>query len=177
MKKILIALGTLVALSVAYVAAGPYLALNGIRDGIVDQDVEALAEHIDFPILRENVKAQMNAYMMTQMQKTAGESDMAAGFAAMGMMFAGKMIDGMIDNLMTPAGISALTRPKGGASDEASRENVMADVDIDYSGFSRATVTPQNNPDLKLILSRQGWSWRLTNILFPMDQLKNSAPE
>ncbi|MCA0201663.1 MAG: DUF2939 domain-containing protein [Proteobacteria bacterium] len=164
MKKIYIAVAAAVVLLLAgYVAAGPYLALNGIRDGIVAQDEAVLAEHIDFPVLRESMKEEIAGVMTARMaERAGGDPEMAA----MGQLFASKMVEVMVDKVVTPQGLAMLTSTKE-ASQELTKDNVLADLNVAYEGLNRAVVTQANKPDAKLVLSRQGLKWRLTGVRLP----------
>jgi hypothetical protein len=65
MKKwiaLALVLASLLALG-AYVAAGPFLAMNGIRTALAEQDAAKLSRHIDFPALRVSLKAQVEDAM------------------------------------------------------------------------------------------------------------------
>ncbi|MGE3334975.1 MAG: DUF2939 domain-containing protein [Rhodospirillaceae bacterium] len=166
MKKIYLAGAALVLLAAGYVAAGPYLALNEIRDGIVAQDEAALAAHIDFPVLRESMKEQIAAAMTARMEeRSGGDPEMVA----MGKLFASKMVEVMVDKIATPAGLAMMTSTKG-VEEGLNKDNVLADFDISYEAWDRAVVTQAEKPDATLILSRQGLSWRWTGVrLQPKD--------
>ena len=61
MKKSLV-IGLLLAAIIgvaSYVAAGPYLAIHGIRTALAEQDSGRLQKHVDFPALRVNLRAQV----------------------------------------------------------------------------------------------------------------------
>lgn len=170
MKKVYLAIGAVLVLLVAgYIAAGPYLALNGIRDGIVAQDEEALAAHIDFPVLRESMKEQIAAVMTARMEeRSGGDPEMAA----MGRLFASKMVEVMVDKIVTPAGLAMMTSTKG-AEEGLNKDNVLADLGVSYEAWDRAVITQADKPDATLILSRQGLTWRLTGVRL---QPKEAAP-
>ena len=58
MKKPLV-IGLLLAAIIgvaSYVAAGPYLAIHGIRTALAEQDSGRLQKHVDFPALRVNLR-------------------------------------------------------------------------------------------------------------------------
>ncbi|MGE3476876.1 MAG: DUF2939 domain-containing protein [Rhodospirillaceae bacterium] len=164
MKKILIAAGAVIVLLVAgYAAAGPHLALNGIREGVVAQDEAALAEHIDFPAFRESMKEQIAEVMTARMAARAGGDP---EMAAMGQLFASKMVEVMVDKVVTPAGLAMMTSAKG-ADEALSKDNVLKDDHVSYEGLDRAVVTQAGSQDAKLVLSRRGLKWRLTGVRLP----------
>ena len=59
MKKFI--LGIIVVIAVGYILATPYLTVYQMKIAAENQDGEALSEHIDFPVLRQNLKDQLNA--------------------------------------------------------------------------------------------------------------------
>ena len=60
----------------AMLLAGPYLAINGIRTALAEQDTGKLERHVDFPALRVSLKAQVE----DSLARRAG-SDVQVGFA------------------------------------------------------------------------------------------------
>ena len=104
MKKWL-ALPVLAAvLLLGYAAAGPFLAYNGIREAVKAQDTAALAEHVDFPVLRGNLKARIDDYVV----RRAGPGMQSNVFGAFAVRVASGLAGGLVDTLVTPAGLAAL---------------------------------------------------------------------
>src|SRR5216110_3409768 len=64
MKKTVLVLGTLVAGLAAWVYLSPRLAAKHLRDAARTGDVEALNEVVDFPLVRENLKADLKASLL-----------------------------------------------------------------------------------------------------------------
>ena len=60
LRRIVIAIAVLLVLLLAWVAAGPWLAIRGIEKAIETRDTAALERHVDFPRLRINLKAQLD---------------------------------------------------------------------------------------------------------------------
>jgi hypothetical protein len=104
MKKI-IGFIVLCALVIAgYAAAGPFLTIYQIKSAIERQDEEKLARLVDFPALRASLKGQLAA--LAAKEAAAGSKDsplasLAAGFSA-------RLAEGLVDSLVTPAGITSL---------------------------------------------------------------------
>ncbi len=100
--------GALVALALAallgYGIAGPYLAINGIRDAIEDQNAAALSRHVDFPALRASLKAQLGDRLV----RSVGLDAQSGVLGALGMRLAGGLIDGAVETMVTPTGLAAL---------------------------------------------------------------------
>jgi len=64
---------------------------------------------IDFPALRESLKEQLNARMADTVPNETKDNV----FAALSGMFAGAVVDRMVDMIVTPQGILNLSRGKG----------------------------------------------------------------
>ncbi len=60
MKKVILIISLLLVSAMAYLAAGPFLTLRAIGSGVVEQDSDILAATINFPVLRQNLKEQIN---------------------------------------------------------------------------------------------------------------------
>ncbi len=186
-KGIWVAAGVLVLL-IGYVMAGPFLAVYQIKGAIKERDQEALAEHVDFPVLRGNLKEQLNGQLMGEMASSKSND----AFAMFGMMLADKLVDVMVDSLVTPASLARLmagekvpVRPaKGGEQDgetggaqksetgdqPTEQKELLADASYHFRSTSRfvARVTDRKGRPLDFVLTRDGLSWRLTNIVLPL---------
>ena len=106
MKKPLV-IGLLLAAIVAlasYVAAGPYLALHGIRTALAEQDTARLERHVDFPALRVNLRVQVEDHLARQ----AGPDVSSSLFGAAALSLANQVLGRGVDTLVTPMGIAAL---------------------------------------------------------------------
>ncbi|WP_235215155.1 MULTISPECIES: DUF2939 domain-containing protein [Burkholderia] len=77
-----------------------------MRSAMVDKDADSFASHIDFPSLRENLRAQL----MTMMHaKLANSPDVSRNpFAGLGMMMAMGFVNQFIDTMVTPAGVMTM---------------------------------------------------------------------
>lgn len=172
MRKLLIALA---AMLLIYVAAAPYITVHQIASAAEDKDGEAMAEHIDFPSVRQSLKDQMNAMMM---KETSSPEMQDNPFAALGVAFAGVLVDKMVDAYITPAGITQLMKGEkpapasGGSSDTESgqKKEPFEDASMSYESFSKFAVTVRDDPEneIRFILRRRGLGWQLTEILIPM---------
>ena len=97
MKKVVV----LALMFAAYVAASPYLTAYQLFTSAENKDAEALAENIEFPILRENVKSQLNASLSQQLASAGNDNP----FAAMGAAFGSVVVNSMVDAFITPEAI------------------------------------------------------------------------
>src|SRR3546814_5083931 len=82
-KWIALVLAALIAL-VAWVAAGPWLAIDAVGDAIQANDSDALAERVDFPALRASLKRQL----ADRVVRAAGSEVQSSALGAFGLTIA-----------------------------------------------------------------------------------------
>ena len=105
MKKWLIAgLGLLLVLLAAYIVAGPYLAVNGIRNVVASGDYGKLSYFVDFPKLRENVTPQIQARITRDIQERLGAGSVADVASGVSLAISAPVIDAMV----SPLGVATL---------------------------------------------------------------------
>jgi hypothetical protein len=148
----------------------PGLAMQGLRDAALAGDKDELRERVDFPAIRESLKSQMRAMMVAEMAK---EKDNP--FAAMGMAFAGAIIDPMIDGIVSPDGIKVMVEsgkmkdPDKPVADQTKGQE--AKWEIERRGLDRFIARPKANEGDKvpaLIFKRDGLGWDLVDIEAPV---------
>ena len=84
-----------------YAFASPWLALRDLKQAFEDQDTRKIEKLVDFPELREDIKVTAKAAMM----KSAAIELEGNPFAAMGIMMANAIVDPIIDQVISPAGL------------------------------------------------------------------------
>lgn len=163
MKKIVIALIIMIPL---YVGIGPFLTLNGIKNSIEDNNSESLGDYVDFPVLRQNIKDQINAKMANEVVDEPDNVFMVAA-AGLASMFADKLLDAYV----TPSGIANLLSGRAEKSTESNEINpdLLENASFSFNTISRFSVKIQgeNNVEIKATLRRYGLEWKLTNIQLP----------
>ena len=87
-----------IAASALWQFESPAWTLKGMKDAAQSHDAEALNAYIDYPALRESLKAELMARMMAEAQKDK------SGFGAVGMAFGSALMGPMIDGLCFPNG-------------------------------------------------------------------------
>lgn len=175
MKKIAIAAAAVAVVLIASSYASPYVTLHQIKTALAERDAAALASHVDFPALRESVKAQMNGAMADSVEAAGASGN---PFAAMGQAVAGAMLGKVVDAMVSPAGVvamvnqSALGRASDGRAGDAMSVSAPGKSRQDYSAgytgwdkFSiRASAQDQDRGGA-LVLRRHGlWNWKLSAI-------------
>lgn len=171
-------IGVVVAAAIGYVGASPYLAVNAMRDAAIAGDAAGVSEHVDFPAVKDSLKANMSAAAM----KAAGESNEENPLAGAGAMLAMALVGPMIDAVLTPEGLTMLMRQGKLVQDQAPRDEAQAstgdkvqeiDADMRYRDFSTFVVTlkypeSQDRP-MGLVFKRHGIvSWKLTSLDLPL---------
>ncbi len=179
MKRWLTAALALLVLLGAYVVAGPYMAINGIRNALVEQRAGKLERHVDFPALRVNLRAQLNDHMVRRI----GMENQSGLFGGMALTLAGGVVDRGVDTLVTPLGINTLLRGRsawlkvnghtanGDRYGPAPAFRPLQDASHRYESASRftSTVASENGGSTVFVFTRSGLRWRLTDIHLPLD--------
>jgi hypothetical protein len=180
-----IALLAVVALVIvgAYFAS-PYWALHRIQSAARDGNGDRLASYVDFPAVRESVKAQMQAVMLKKMLGSELRTNPLAG---LGMIFAGGMVNAIVDGIVTPDNLAAMINNGNApvapatpaapaapnAADGAGSGSAFASPRIThgYDGLDAFKVTVHDpvtdSVSATWTLNRRaGFDWKLTDIRF-----------
>ena len=177
-KKILGSVVALVIAIVGYLYASPYLVLNSIKTAAQNGESEKVSQYIDYPSVRQSFKDQINAMMMKEM---ANQKD--DGFAALGAMLASTMVDKMIDGFVTPEGMTLMLQGKDlkqsaqqsmGGQDSSNQENEepKPEYEAGYTSLNDFEVVIKDqdqSKEVKVLMARDGLSWKIHKIAVPMD--------
>jgi len=173
MKKIVIAVFVLV---LGYWIVSPYLTLMSLQADIEARDGESLAEKVDFPSVRASLKDQMNVMLTKQMASASNDDPWGAAGAAIGAAFASTLVNGMVDGLVTPAGLIELmssgeTPQSNSGSQNTDEDLAISDADLRYQSINKfsATFEGDSGDEMKVILRRDGFGWKITDIRMPLD--------
>ncbi|SOD03434.1 Protein of unknown function [bacterium JGI 053] len=149
----------------------PYLAMNKLQKAARQGDEQAIAELVDFPALRESVKDNVRSAV----SHSVGGSRNPLG--ALGGILAGAIAGPVVDAVVTPQGIAALTegeRPgQRRESDGDSRLRVKnVKVKRGYESFDLFVVHFVGKDDgherMALLMRREGIThWRLSGVRVP----------
>jgi hypothetical protein len=152
-----------IASSALWYFESPAWTLKGIKDAARSRDAEALNAYVDYPALRESLKAELMARMMAETRKDK------SGFGALGMAIGSAMMGPMIDGLVSPAGMRAalLASRQEKAPAAASALHVPEEPVIVRRSFSEFVVTAKDRPDSGLVFKRHGLSWMLSGVELP----------
>ena len=171
MKRIIITLGIALVLLgfAAYLAASPYLALYKLKSGVEARDAEAVAECVDFPALRQNLKDQLQAALSKRIDSQ--QSPLGALAASLAVSAA----DPLVDSLISPEGLARLMagqKPPLASSEPSTPaspvKNLLEDATFGYESLDEFVVSvPSAGGAIRFVLTRSGLSWKLSRIEIP----------
>lgn len=178
MKKWIVLAVVVVALLVGYVATGPLVTVNAIRDAVRTQDAAKLARHVDFAALRTSLKVQLDDYVV----RRAGPDVQSNLFGAIAVRIASGIAAGSVDAMVTPAGLGALLGGRnlwhrasgagigGDSYQHAPAPDPLRDPDYRFESASRftATVRDDDGQPVVFVLTRDGLRWKLSDVRLPL---------
>ena len=155
----------------ALLYASPYIALRSIAKAIERKDADTVAEYVDFPALRENIKGYMLLKVQEQMQSPQMQNN---PFAGLGQVMAVGLVNQLTESLVSPAGVMLmLERGKpgkptdvaaAGAGVDTQTDSSRKDFSVDYNGWSKIFVHTKNQPG-GFIFKREGlMGWKLVAV-------------
>jgi hypothetical protein len=136
--------------------------------------VDSLESHIDFPAVRESLKDQLRAEMAKTMAKDKDAKDNP--FSGLAMMVGPLMVSSLVDNYVTPSGISALIADSKSlfGNENSANASKSSKTSLDWSKARHAFFTgpTQFMLDLggsKLRFHFTGLGWQLKRIEIKLD--------
>lgn len=171
MKKAVICLALVGALLIAWYYGSPKYALSQIAAAAEANDTERLSSYIDFPALRESIKAELKAQMAS---KLAEETD---GIEGLGGLIAMNMVDGMVDGMVTPEMLRNAFAAKKPLSDQPRTPFAFDAEGAEFvrDSFDQFRLRHAGRPDL--VFGRRGLGWKLIGIRAPVDVKAEAGPE
>ena len=103
---------TKLAAAIAIVAFGtwfyflPYIAFNGMKSAIDAKDASRLAGYVNFPALKDSIKAGLSARIAARVSDTREKSL----FGALGAALAGAFVDPLVDAFVTPESLAMILK-------------------------------------------------------------------
>lgn len=165
--KVVLGLGVAVALIGAFLS--PHFAVYRMRQAALAKDADTVSGYVDYPALKESLKAGFNARMMRAMQEQSNNP-----FAGLGMLLGAGLVNTMVDNMVTPQGLAAMMQ---GSSPRTPADEVPkgdgSKTSMNYVGMDKFVVTVEpssgNGKPIKLIYLRHGlFSWKLSGVDLPL---------
>jgi hypothetical protein len=174
MKKGLLIVAIALAVVIGYVAAGPYLAVEAIKTGIVENNHEKLSENIEIVTLRNNLLDQLNE-AITKFADAGAEQDPFAAFAA---TLASRYVGSVANSIVAPSGLAAYMEgrvPPGNSAEPAgkapSKDSLLKNGSYSYDSASEFSISVPNEMGGKatFVLQRKGLTWKLVNLVLPVN--------
>lgn len=143
----------------------PAWTLKGLKDAAQSNDADALNAYIDYPALRESLKAELMARLSAETRKDK------SGLGALGMAVGSAVMGPVIDELVSPEGMRAalLANRQENMAPAASALHVPKQPVIVRRNFSEFLVTQKDQPNSGLLFKRHGLSWMLSGVKLPPD--------
>jgi hypothetical protein len=166
------ALGLFV-LVVGYIAVGPVLTLNALREAIISHDTARIATLVDIPTLRACIKRQLIAFAQTNASAQSSSSfSVDKKFGGHAKLDA--LAQGMADTVVTPEAMIELATPAVSAQRPSAVHPGLADMFartslsiVDGSHARVALRLAARNEPLNLSLTRHGLAWKVSAVVLP----------
>jgi hypothetical protein len=152
----------------------PHLAVHKMRRAAEARDSATLSSYINFPALKESLKASFSAKLASE----AGKKQSDHPFAALGAVFAAALINPMIDALVTPESLAMIMkgeRPDLETKDRPKSPSAASETEIStgYESFDRFVVRikKRGSPEepVRFEFTREGlFSWKLSALRLPL---------
>jgi hypothetical protein len=181
-----VAIGAVALALAVWVAASPYLFSGQLRTAARSGDRLKMEEMIDFPRVREGLKSDLKLLVISEMDKSMADegtdnSPFAVGLAQLAKGLVGAMMDGMVDQTVSPASLEKFAK---GESTEVKFNGQQVDpmarlfparvneervnIKARYLSYSRFRYVVSNNkgdPRFDIDLQRRGLlGWQVVRI-------------
>lgn len=154
--------------------------MHRIYTAAIQRETDRLPDYVDFPALRENLKA----VAMTAMSRS--NEDVDNPFAKLGMVLASTFVNAIVEMMVSPAGLTSLINSgkppdlQSLAEDERKKpaetkiDQQKIELGLKYTAWDRVLIFREGQgEDGHFILHRDGlWSWKLVGI-----NIKGLIPE
>lgn len=164
----------------AYVYASPYLTVTKVRRAAQVGDAVTINSHVDFPALRESIRGAMKAAVSKKLITEPPSDPFGWLGAAFGMLLADKMIDALVDSMVTPEGVQMMIagqpprpHPTQGSTSPQAQPDASNDTEVrmHYESYDHFVVIYANKSDPKKeftqVWQRHGLTWKLSAIRVP----------
>ena len=155
----------------------PHLVAHEMASAAEERNATKLSRHINFPSLRESVKAGINAKLASELLSRGNPDN---PFAALGLALGTALVNPIVDAIVTPEGVASIMRgerpmDQKGAKGKSSSKRSEIDTSVHYESFDRFVVAVKkagsSDDPLLLVFHRDGlFGWKLSELRFP-DQM------
>ncbi len=178
-RKVAFGILMLVTLTVGAYWASLVLSLNGLEAAVRDRDVIKLEKYIDWVRLREQARSEIKGLVTANLFNQATQKSENAS-ALFGTLVAGAIAPGMIDqlvnDLVTARSLATLLGDKNIALKQGFSIKRIGLTDIDEYTLVATNGKLQPDQEFRLILRREGITWRAAAIVLPDQFWEQLAP-
>lgn len=157
-----------------YVAAGPYLAINGLRRVVASGQYDELWRFVDYDRLRESLRPQLQARIAAGVIQRAGPSGVGTAAGALAARIATPAIDAMV----SPQGVATLLtgsalaqrltgQPAGDGRPRANDPLANAATRFESPSLFTATASSADGKPVVFEFRRNGLAWKLAGLRLP----------
>jgi hypothetical protein len=159
-------------------AASPYVAFWRFTVALRSGDAAALNARVDFPAVRQSLKAQLVAYFSPD--KTGERHIKNKRLASLVTALRPTLVDALVDAYVTPDGLAALIADPNAvkrmhAPQSAQQSHAFKSVDwskVRYAFFTSPRVFVVDREGIKLRFRFTGFGWRLNKLDLGLSDLK-----
>lgn len=166
----------------SYYLASPYLAVNGLRNAFVTRNSEEASKYIDYPSLQSDLKQQIGAIMLKNMQS---DPEMANNpFSSIAVAMITPMVNSMVDAYVTPAGLKMILETSPRVQANGGQEQMTANLaeqakafnealkktSMSYEGLNKFKVSASgaDGQTTTLFFNREGFAdWKIKSMILP----------
>jgi hypothetical protein len=176
LKKLIIPAAALVAI-LGY-GASPYITLSNLQDAVTAKDAAAIQAYVSWDDVRANLKADLMAEIEDNAEMKG--NPLAATFGQ-------KMIDGLVDSMITPEMLATVVENGGlkkrrqSLFDQIANRGKASDLSNDkvelesafFTGLTTFGLTLRKGDDtVDVELGLDGLGWKITRVRLPMEALQ-----
>lgn len=162
-----IAIVVLAAFAAGWYFYSPVYTLQQMSAAAKSNDSDAVSAYIDFPALREDMKAELMAQLIADAEKDT------SGYSGLGLAMGSAMIGPMIDGMISPAGLRGAFISNERRSKDVKQEPQMGVFElqeqpvIERRSFSEFKVKSKDAEQGAMMFKRHGLSWKLSGVDLP----------
>lgn len=169
---LMLAMGCVLAAYYAY----PYWTLAQLDRALAERDVVALDTLIDWPRVRDALKADVTALTSRLVAKEAAASK--SGLEGLGVLLgsalSGSFADRMIDGMATPHGVVRLLN-QNTTGNKRLRDLVVATAYVSPTSFHVHVRHMPEAPVIIAVLEFAGLKWQVTRLILPLEAIERES--
>ncbi len=163
----IVAAAAVVAGAVTWGWTAPGRSLEDLREATRSGDPERLERIVDFPLLRENAKADVDAALRETLGGGGDPFELLGGIGE-------RITNAIIDRLLTAETLAAFASGQAAPDRSGASSYDLPDHDVEWTGLGSYRLVFDNEDEeevLYLEFARQGLRWRLVKLGIPRSAL------